>query len=234
MPFSDDVEWAVSSVIPRSDVALTSEVDLLSLRTPSLDDLENGGFATRSFSFQLVVDATWEEAAELLLREREAVSRVVAVAADEDDFDERAAAEEGDVIADELEGFVAAPDLGVRAAVTALCAAGCVTAASCRGHPGDHAWATHPVILLTADRRRARILVQICRDAGCGIANAADGRLEIWAPSVYEMLEFAGVLIERRQRFESLALPAALRRARGLPAPARSEQLAPRGQGTLF
>lgn len=224
--------------MPRSDVEVSWEIEFSALRVPSQSDIEYGGFGSREYSYQLVVDASWEEAAELLVHERETVEGLARTARNETEFDELARAEEdeGDVIVDEMEGFVIAPDLGVRAAVTALCAAGCVTAASCRGHPGEHAWAPHPVILLTSDGERARILQQACRGVGCGIASTDDGRLEIVAPSIEEMLRLAEALIEQRARFASLPLPSPLREARGLRTTESSEHgsAASDDQGELF
>lgn len=203
-------------MLPQSDIAVGWDIEFDRLRAASDEDVAYGGFATREYSFQLVVDATWEGAVDLLAQERETVARIVAIAADEAQFDELAKTEEDDVI-DEMEGFVSAPDLGVRAVVTALCASGCVTAASCRGHPGQQAWAPHPVILLTADRERAHVLEEACRGACCGIASTDDGRLKIVAPSIEKTLSLADALIAQRARFETLPLPAALARARGLP-----------------
>ncbi len=203
-------------MLPRSNVELSWDIDFGALREPSDNELDYGGFGTRQYARQLVVEATWEEAADWLANERDAVDRLGRIAHDEDEFDDLAEAK-GDGIIDELEGFVTAPDLGVRAAVTALCAAGCVTASSCRGHPGDLAWAPYPVILFTADGKRARVLEQACRTAECGISSTDDGHLKIWAQSVVEMLDLAAVLIAERSQFDVIPLPATLRRARGLP-----------------
>jgi hypothetical protein len=223
-------------VIPRTNVEIKWKVDYRRLRAPSADDLEYGGFATRGYAGVLVVAATWEEASDWLAREREAVARIGAQAEDDREFDELARGEEDAVsIDDPIEGPVSAPDLGMFAACLALCAGGCATAASCRGHPGPNAWATCPTILFTADRRRARIVEEAARVSGCALASGDDGRLDLWAPSIEEVLLFAELLLERRERFEALPLPAALREARGehLP-PTQGPPKPPPGQPTLL
>jgi len=200
-------------MLPRAEGEISWTIDYARLRTPKEDDLENGGFGTREYSIALVQGADWEEAIELLRKEREAVARISASASDAEEFNEMAREEEGDeVLADPNEGFVVPPDLGMYAVCVALCAAGCLTAASCRGHPGNYAWADHPTVLFTADRRRTRVLETLARLAGCGLASTDDGRLNLWAPSLIEMLSLAESLIRHRQQFDALPCPRALRR----------------------
>jgi hypothetical protein len=197
-------------VIPRDDVEIKWKVDYQELHTPSAQDLEYGGFATRQYSIALVLQATWELASEWLARERGIVARIASQAADAHEFDLLARKEEEDVtIADPNEGFVGAPDLGMFAACLALCAGGCATAASCRGHPDEHAWSNYPIILLTADRDRARLVEDLARQSGSGLASTGDGRLELWAPSVAEMLQLAELVIGQRKEFDRLPRPRA-------------------------
>jgi hypothetical protein len=224
-------------VIPRTNVEINWDVDYRKLRAPSADDLDYGGFATRGYAGILVVAATWEEASEWLAREREVVARIGAQAVDDREFDELARDEENEVgIDDPMEGPVAAPELGMFAACLALCAGGCATAASCRGHPGPNAWSACPTILFTADRRRARIVEEAARQSGCALASTDDGRLDLRAPSIVEVLALAELLLEGRDRFEALPLPAAIREARGenAPQPARRPPQPPPEQATLF
>jgi hypothetical protein len=201
-------------MIPAKEVQMSWEVDYDSLITPSDDDIETGGFGSRGYSVALIVDATWEEASDWLVRERQAVTEVAELSLNEDEFDGLAREREEDVILDPLEGIVMAPDLGMRAACVALCAAGCVTAASCRGHPGVDAWSRWPVILFTCDGQRARILEDIARTSGCGLGSN-EGRLELWAPSVEELLRFGALVIDRRTEFDNVPVPPAVARARG-------------------
>jgi hypothetical protein len=224
-------------VIPRAEIDVQWDVEYRKLRAPSSDDLEYSAFGTREFAGVLVVAATWEEAEEWLARERETLAGIAAQAADDAEFDALAREEEGALALDDPEeGFVAAPDLGMFAACLALCAAGCATAASCRGHPGPNTWASYPTILFTADRRRARIVEELARQAGCGLVSTGDGRLDLRAPSIEEVLQLAEALIERRAQFEALPLPAALREARGEEPPPsmRRAPKPPPGQAALF
>lgn len=223
-------------MLPRADVPISWHIDYEHLRSPSAEVLEYGGFGTRAYSIAFVVDATWENAELRLLHERELIDRIASTARDETEFDALAGEteEEDDIILDPSEGFVVAPEIGVHACSLALCAAGCVTAASCRGHPGEHAWAKWPVILFSADRRRVRVLERIARASGCGLA--IEGGIRLWAPSLAEVLKAAELTIAERARFDKLPLPEALRNARGLPAsaPRQSAPTPPQGQQSLF
>jgi hypothetical protein len=224
-------------LIPRARVEIGWDVDYGALRPPTADDLEYGGFGTRGYAGILVVAATWDQASAWLVHERKAVERIGAEAADDGEFDELARSEEGKVIIDDpMEGPFVAPELGTFAACLALCAGGCATAASCRGHPGPNAWAEAPTILFTADRHRARIVEETARLSGCALASTEDGRLNLWAPSVLEVLALAERLVERRDRFDALRLPASIRAARGehTPPTAPRPRKPPSGQGTLF
>jgi hypothetical protein len=202
-------------MLPRTTVDIAWNIDYAGLRTPTEEDLEYGGFGSRQYSVALVLDATWEQALEELTRERAAVGRIAMEATSAGEFDSLAREEEEtlEYIDDPNEGFVTAPDLGMNAACVALCAAGCVTAASCRGHPDPNSWADRPIILMTADQHRARLLEVLARESDCGLASTDDGRLKLWAASLDEMLLFAEVLIAHRQRFEALPLPPALEEA---------------------
>ena len=216
-------------MIPRADVEIVWEVDYATLREPSADELEYG-CGTRQYASALVIAATWEEATRLLEREGHALSRVASTAMDESEFDRLADEAESEYFIDDPnEGFVAAPDLGMFAACVGLCAAGCVTSASCRGHPGEYAWSDHPVIQFMADPIRARSIEEIARATGCGLASV-EGRLVLWAQSIEEVVSFAHLLLERRAEFDAIPLPDILRETRGLPTGAPW----PPGQEPLF
>lgn len=97
-------------------------------------------------------------------------------------FDELAKDEETEAtLWDPDEGPATAPDLGMFAVCLALCAAGCATAASCRGHPGADAWSRKLVILFTADVARARLVEEIARAIGCGLATTDNAKLSLRA-----------------------------------------------------
>lgn len=214
-------------MIPRADTDVSWDIDYASLRAASPLEIENG-FGTRQYSAELVVYAGWEEAIDRLVEERESLARIAAASPDADTFNELASEEEGEPVFDEILGdLVSGPDVGMESACLALCAAGCVTAASCRGHPGEHAWAPFPTIFLAADDDRARVLDGIARIAGCGLANASDGKLELWAPSLEEIMRFTELVIANREKFERIPLPGALRQARG--ATGRGSQTPPSG-----
>lgn len=217
-------------MIPRADVEIVWEVDYATLREPSADDLEYG-CGTRQYASALVIAATWEEAGCLLERDNHALTRVACAATNESEFDRLAHEAESEYcIDDPNEGFVAAPDLGVFAACVGLCAAGCATSASCRGHPGKHAWSDHPVIQLMADPTRARIIEEIAHATRCGLASV-EGRLVLWAQSIEEIVSFAQLLLERGAEFDAIPLPDILREARGL---AMGPSSPPPGQEPLF
>jgi hypothetical protein len=220
-------------VIPRADVEIVWDVDYTILRPPSVADLTSGGFGTRGYAGSLVAGATWEDAAECLSRERKVVARIEADAEDAEAFDELARDEEAEAtVWDREEGPVAAPDLGMFAACLALCAAGCATAASCRGHPGKYAWSREPLLLFTADGARAHLVEEVARATTCGLASTENGRLTLYAQSIEEVLAFAALIIERRADFDALPLPAALAEARGARVEDMPEQVP--GQETLF
>lgn len=58
-------------------------------------------------------------------------------------------------------------ELGVAGLVYAMSAAGCVTAASCRGHSKDGAWSATPVVYFAAEESAARSLESLAKSAGC-------------------------------------------------------------------
>jgi hypothetical protein len=164
----------------------------------------------------LVTEATWDDARRLLAQEEDILGRVASIASDESEFDQLAHEDESEFFIDDPnEGFVPAPDLGMFAACVGLCAAGCVTSASCRGHPGDHAWSDHPVIQLVADPARARIIEEIARAMGCGLVSADGGGLILWAQSIAEVVTFTQLLLNRAAEFDAIALPHTLNEARG-------------------
>jgi hypothetical protein len=203
-------------VIPRAEVEIVWDVDYTTLHELCSQDLEYG-FGTRQYASALVIAASWDDARCLLAREKDILDRVASVACDEAEFDRLAHKEESEFFIDDPnEGFVPAPDVGMFAACVGLCAAGCATSASCRGHPGNHAWSDHPVIQFVADATRARIIEAIARGTACGLASAEGGGLILWAQSIAEVVAFTHMLLDRAAEFDAIALPVALREARGV------------------
>jgi hypothetical protein len=162
-------------MLPRADVEVFYSIDYDKLRTPSNDDIEFGAFGTREYSADFLLSAEWDDVTPTLEYERTTIDEVAKRAGSAEEFDELLADAEDGVLFDENEGFVRALDLGVTAAALALCAAGCFTFASCRGHVGATAWAEWPLILFLGDTRRARVVERAARSSGCGLANNNGG-----------------------------------------------------------
>jgi hypothetical protein len=108
-----------------------------------------------------------------LTAEAEALAQLAASTDDEDAFDYAAF--------DKQAELWLALELGVTGASEALCAAGCPTFASCRGHGRDFGGRSrHPWILLAPDERRVPPLEAATRDAGCGLELDESGLVEAW------------------------------------------------------
>jgi hypothetical protein len=202
-------------MIPVAAVEIDWNVSQTSLHFPSESEIEQGFVGTRQYSAQFVLEADWEEATQVLEDERAEIARIDSLAGDAYTFDDLAReVENGDLMMDEVLGdLVAGLDLGMQAACIALCAAGCITGASCRGHVGAHAWSEWPVIIFAADQRRAPVLQALAEASDCGLISSS-GRLELWARSLIEILQFAGLLISHRAQFEAMPVPLPLSRAR--------------------
>jgi hypothetical protein len=140
-------------------------------------------------------------------------------------FDELAKDEETEAtLWDPDEGPATAPDLGIFALCLALCAAGCATAASCRGHPGADAWSRKLVILFTADSP-ARAWSRRSRARSAAVSPPPTTPSWAYAQSIEEMLAFAARTIERRTDFDGLPLPSTLAEARRVHVAGTPEQL---------
>ena len=105
-------------------------------------------------------------------------------------------------------------ELGIEAACIALCAAGCATAISCRGHEYDGAWTNCPSVISSADARRAATVEEIARATGCGLISNDSDDVELWAPSVEEVWQFTEQRLARRNELDALPDAEALREAR--------------------
>lgn len=192
-------------MLPRSDIELRREIDYTALSEPGPDSLEGGQVINRQYMPLGADPPSWEEAASLLGEEREAVAEISAEARDDQEFEDLAG-DRGEALVWEGE-FFNGLDLGMEALCAALAAAGCLTSASCRGHPGAHAWASFPMVILGADPRRAAILEAAAAESGCGIASDSEGLLEVWAPSLAETFAMAECVIARRAEFDLLGVP---------------------------
>jgi hypothetical protein len=74
-------------------------------------------------------------------------------------------------------------------------------------------------MLSDPDEGPSQHLEELARSANCGLASTDNQRLGLFAQSVQDMIDLAVLMVENRQCFERLPLPAALRKARGIEAP---------------
>jgi len=208
-------------VIPRHTVDVRLDVpEDWSYWTPKPSDLSEEGFGFFRDTW-LIRGVTVGEARETLAYEESALTAVAQAARDEEEFDILCRAiETGDL--DEMphaltaeqreaiETFVsddASPldglEIGVAGLVACLANVGCWPAASCRGHPGPHAWARHPVVYLAADRPRVTMLLPLLDEAGCGIAvdHARGNLLAVVGDSVTRTVALARLVFETRAAF---------------------------------
>lgn len=186
-------------MIPRQDIDVVQDLKVEALHTPGPGTVGYPAWlgTQRDYDAEFYGGCTWLAAQQALDDERAALSQITADAADEAAFDELAY-EDFEVDAPSR-GYL---ELGVTALCIALNAAGCVTASSCRGHPGGPL--QPPQVLLACDRTRGLLLSKLCRAAGCGISNFETTGAVIYAPSVGEFTELAQVLLDNRLRFEAL------------------------------
>lgn len=114
-------------------------------------------------------------------------------------------------------------DLGVASVVLALSAAGCIPFASCNGRPGH--LEQYPVVVSWAQAQRVLDLLEVAEEAGCGLENANERAVLVYADDVHKMLAFARVLIGRRKGLRNLGRPRA-------PKPPHSESAPDRATAT--
>lgn len=174
---------------------VTHEVDLGRLVPPRASDVAYPGWAGiihEHSPWPWHEASVWALAAQTLAAEKAAMTSIDAQAATADEWD--------DLTFDE--SFEGPGDFGLHALLCAPNAAGYVTASSCSGHQ-DGA----PQVLLACDPVRAGLLVDLVRSGDCGVENFKSG-LQVWAPSVAEMVSLAEAIIRRREEFDALGLPA--------------------------
>ncbi len=97
-------------------------------------------------------------------------------------------------------------EVGVAGVVYGLSAAGMYPAASCRGHPGPHAWSSFPVVLFAADRPHAETLQPLVESSqrGFDIDSVRCDLLVIKSKSVENTLRLAGAVLDALPDFQSL------------------------------
>lgn len=219
-------------VIPSTDCELSYFLPAGKLWTPSGEELRSdegfGGFRDTWPIWRVGI----REARAMIELEREVISCVATAATTEETFDEVLRAIEGDdtealeqCLPDTssrppcLDRFVdtGTPlgnglDLGVAGLVYAVAAVGCFPAASCRGHPGNGAWSSIPLVRLAASRPRALVLLELAKRTECGCALEGD-LLSLWAGSVEAMMALAAAVLDARPDFAA-AVRRGPRRAR--------------------
>lgn len=160
--------------------------------------------------------ATIEEAAAYLTDERRMATAVAVLAQDDGHFDRLAYAVEGGNVGNIDEGLSAAeqaaltefawdvpPDLGeleigVVSLSYALNAVGVITAASCRGHAGAHAWSSAPVVSFAATRQQADDLQPLVAKSGCTfvVDDVRPDLLVVHGQSILNTMDLAALIIE--------------------------------------
>jgi hypothetical protein len=182
-------------MIPRA----VQQLDIASLREPGRETVEYPYWlgTQRDYDDGFYDEATWELAADALRDERATLDTVAAEARDEDEFEELAYEHSDEEAA--LSGYL---ELGVTGLCIALNAAGGVTASSCRGHSDSPC--DLPQVILACDKSRGEVLLDLARQAGCGIENFGTTGLVLYAASVGELLRLGELVLESRERFEAL------------------------------
>jgi hypothetical protein len=187
-------------MIPRSTVDVEVNIDRQQLRSIDAQTVASGLACLHEYEPGIYPCASWEQAAGIIRAETDALIRLDASAANEEAFDDAAFDVERDLIL----GL----ELGVAGASEALCAAGCPTFASCRGHgDGPGVRSPFPWLLFAADEMRAPLLEEAARDAGCGLSLDENGLVEARAPSAAEMVKFGAALLARRREFDAIPQP---------------------------
>lgn len=176
-------------MIPRSNLGPIEGIDLSRVVSPNREWIDYPTWlgVQRDYFPELHAEADWERVAELLPEEREALARVDAIAQSAEEFDA--------VAFDEYEaegGLYELLELGVTSLVYALNAAGCVSASSCRGHPGKAS--EGPWVLFAGSRDRVALVDELAIRAGPRLDNMDGGGVALLAPSVVETMALAEAL----------------------------------------
>jgi hypothetical protein len=186
-------------LIPRLDIEAEIDIDLGAIHPPGRGTVEYPGWlgTQRDYSPEFYDEASWELAEQAIADERDALSKVEQQSTSEQEFDELAF-QEFDAEAP-LMGYL---ELGTSGLCIALCAAGFVTAYSCRGHSPEPPGL--PQVLLSCDQPRAEALTRLAEKAACGLQNFQSTGLALYAASIADFLELAEAAVAERARFELL------------------------------
>lgn len=213
---------------------------------PKSEDINEEGIGSYFRDTWLIKDVPVHEARQLRNKERRSAEIVGRLAATAEDFDRLAYAVEGGYDPAEtdesfyltaterveLDEFLTEGDsvglesleLGIAGLVYALATVRIIPAASCRGHPGNHAWSDAPIVLFATTEYRARALQPLVEATNCRflIDPVRPELLAVTGPSILETMALADAMLESRRSFV---------RPRQSN---RSGQLPPRSQDHLF
>jgi hypothetical protein len=186
-------------MIPRSELEPIKGFDLSRVVSPSREWIDYPTWLgiQRDYFPELHAEADWERVAELLPEEREALALVDAAAQTAEEFDA--------VAFDEYEaegGLYGLLELGVTSLVYALNAAGCVSASSCRGHPGKGS--EGPWVLFAGSQERVALVNELAIRAGPRLDNMDGGGVALLAPSVVETMALAEAMKGAAASFEPM------------------------------
>jgi len=156
---------------------------------PKPEDIDEEGIGSLIRGTWLIKDVPVREARQLGQEERRIAEVLGNLAAAAEDFDRLAHAVEdgydpdnpdgryaltstertalGDFLSDDETAALDSLEIGVAGLVYALATVRLIPAASCRGHPGDHAWSDVPVVLSATTEYRARALQPLAEATNC-------------------------------------------------------------------
>jgi hypothetical protein len=203
------------SVVP--EIALPAGIDC---GYPTRDEISEEGFGYFRGTWWLG-HVPLSDARRTVEFERDLVAALDALADDEQEFEDLAAAvehiepDDGEVPAlltdTPVEGLVrpftdddlplGGLEIGVAGLTYALSAVGFRTAASCRAH-GANSWTDCPIVLFGAHKWRAVLLAELAAEAGCGIGQDRD-MLTVYAPSIMNLMSLAEGVLAKRASFRS-------------------------------
>jgi hypothetical protein len=212
-------------VIPTSNPTGTADLPTeATYRMPKPEDIGEEGFGYFR-DVWLIKDVPVREARQMLAQERRITEVIDALSDTAEGFDRLAHTIEWGSNSSWAEAAPATPheravlsefmceedepsplgglDLGVAGLVYALATVRIMPAASCRGHTGDRAWSTEPVVLFAATERRARALQPLAARTGCvfAIDGARRNLLTVEGRSILDTMALGDAVLANRESF---------------------------------
>lgn len=214
-------------MVPSNDVELDPNLPLgFGYWVPTEEDIEDAGDGGLGYFHDtwLLGEVSLREAREVVAEEAELIDHVDAVAVDDTEFDDLAAAVQWGVLEEDEfsdlrerpawsaledgmpgeEGISSHLELGVGGLAHALAAVGLVPVASCRGHSTSHTWSEAPVVFLATDRPRATILQRLVAEFQCGLDHDAVNRpnfLIVTGSNISDMNRLATAVLDAADEF---------------------------------